>query len=34
MHTFEIGGNLLAAVGLGVFALLVIEWWRFRSGRR
>jgi len=30
----EIGGRLLLAIALGVFAVLVIEWWRFRSGRR
>jgi len=32
--TLEIGGNLLAALVVGVLAVLVIQWWRFRSGRR
>ena len=31
MLTLEIGGYLLSAIGAGLFALLVIEWWRFRS---
>lgn len=33
MHTLEIGGNLLTAVALVVLAALVVQWWRFRSGR-
>jgi hypothetical protein len=27
----EIGSRLLGAILAGLFALLVIEWWRFRS---
>ena len=36
MMTIEIGGNLLAAIALGVLATLVVQWWRFRylGGRR
>lgn len=29
----DIGGKLLAAVLVGLLALLVIEWWKF-AGRR
>jgi hypothetical protein len=32
--TIEIGQNLLAAVALGVIALLVIQWWSFRAKAR
>jgi hypothetical protein len=32
--TLEIGGRLLTAIGLVVVAVLVIEWWGFRSRRR
>jgi hypothetical protein len=34
MWELEIGGRLLTAVTLGVLAVLIVEWWRFRSGRR
>lgn len=34
MLTVEIGGNLLAAVGLAGLVVLTIQWWKFRSGRR
>jgi hypothetical protein len=32
--TIEIGGNLLATAILAALTVLIIEWWRFRSGRR
>jgi hypothetical protein len=34
MLTLDIGGGLLTAVLAGCFTVLVIQWWRFRSGRR
>jgi len=30
----EIGGRLLTAFALGVVAVLVIQWWSYRSGGR
>jgi hypothetical protein len=32
--TLEIGGYLLTAILSGLFSLLVIQWWKFRSGAR
>lgn len=34
MLQLEIGLNLLTAILVAVFAVLVIQWWKFRSGRR
>jgi hypothetical protein len=34
MLELEIGGNLLTAIALGLLSTLVVQWWRFRSGRR
>jgi hypothetical protein len=33
MVEVEIGGRLLAAIVVGVLAVLVVAWWRFRAGR-
>jgi hypothetical protein len=34
MLLVDIGGRLLTALLAAIFAVLVVEWWRFRSGRR
>jgi len=34
MWELEIGSRLLSAVVVGLLAVLVVEWWKFRSGRR
>jgi hypothetical protein len=35
MFTLDIGGHLLAAVTIGAFTVLLIEWWKYRYlGRR
>lgn len=34
MLTLEIGSRLVAAIVSVVLAVLVVEWWRFRAGRR